>query len=401
MVISIGGYVRLAGSSKRQFVEFDGISCTLLRCSFQMGTRTGFGDVLHYRRLVAFMKTGMSSDHASFRASFPIVMAPVDVPKTFGALLLGGLFAAVLSGVVTVQIIVYFKLYPGDGQHLKALVLFIWFLDTCHTSFIWAALWEYLISYFGAEDKIDFIPWNIALTVVFTAVLTFAVHCFFAHRIFKLSRRKWTLTIPIIFLAVLRLASACATTGTMIHLHSFTAFKDQFRWLFTLGLALSSGVDILITCSLFFLLQTSRTGAPSLNVVIDALIWYAFETGSLTCAGTIVSMLCYITMGNNLIFMGLHFVISKFYANSLLVTLNTRQTLRRSRSPPSPDREFPAFALDTRRVKRSGLSSLVSPASQDLQTKSKGYLGKLEISIERSVQYETESAPVSFRISQH
>ncbi|KAF8079376.1 hypothetical protein FPV67DRAFT_115274 [Lyophyllum atratum] len=96
-------------------------------------------------------------------------MASVDIPKTFGALLLGGLFAAALLDVVAVQIAIYVKLYPGDGTRLKALVPFIWSLDTCHTGFIWAALWEYLNGYFGAEEKIDFIPWNIALSILFTA----------------------------------------------------------------------------------------------------------------------------------------------------------------------------------------------------------------------------------------
>ncbi|KAF9461058.1 hypothetical protein BDZ94DRAFT_1168397 [Collybia nuda] len=238
----------------------------------------------------------------------------VDVPKTFGALLLGGLFAAVLSGVVAVQVIVYFKLYPSDAFRTKLLVLVIWFLDTCHTGFIWAALWEYFIQQYGEREGIDFIPWNIALTIVFTAVLTFFVHW---YGIFVVSQRNWFITIPIVsYHPFLRFV----LTTNRLHFHSFNKFALHVRWLFTLGLALSSCVDIIITCSLFYLLQTSRTGAASLNIVIDSLIRYAFETGSLTCAGTIVSMVCWVAMRNNLIFMGLHFVISKFYANSLLVT---------------------------------------------------------------------------------
>jgi hypothetical protein len=69
-------------------------------------------------------------------------MATVDVPKTLGALLLGGLFAALyvqaaailphtvltsktfysLSGGVTVQVVLYFKLYTTDPFRVKALV---------------------------------------------------------------------------------------------------------------------------------------------------------------------------------------------------------------------------------------------------------------------------------------
>jgi len=106
----------------------------------------------------------------------------------------------------------------------------------------------------------------------------------------------------------------------MIRLEKFSTFKEQFRWLFSLGLALSSTVDILVTISLCVLLQNSRTLSLSLDQILDSLIRYTFEIGSLTCAGTIVSMICWLAMSDNLIFMGLHFVIGKLYANSLLAT---------------------------------------------------------------------------------
>jgi hypothetical protein len=262
----------------------------------------------------------------------------VDIPKTLGALLLGGLFAALyvplsmcldfdlrkvfsLSGGVSVQVLIYFKLYPSDLLRVKTLVVTVWFLDTLHTGFIWSALFHYLIFHFGDRSEVDFIAWNLAITITFTALLTFLVHCFLAHRIWMLSKRNWLLTIPILTLAVLRLVSANATTGEMIRLESFHLFKLGFKWMFTLGLALSSTVDILITVSLFFLLHGSRTGTPSLNIVIDSLIKYAFETGALTTAGTIISMLCWLVMPQNLIFMGIHFVISKcvFFSTVLLL----------------------------------------------------------------------------------
>ena len=63
----------------------------------------------------------------------------VNIPKSFGALLLGGLYACLrvylgrdnliriinscrLSGFVFVQIVIYFKLYPKDLRQIKSLV---------------------------------------------------------------------------------------------------------------------------------------------------------------------------------------------------------------------------------------------------------------------------------------
>ncbi|KAJ4465455.1 hypothetical protein J3R30DRAFT_3613299 [Lentinula aciculospora] len=235
----------------------------------------------------------------------------VDIPKTFGALLIGAVFASFLSGGVTVQTLVYQKLYPTDASDIKTLVLAIWLLDTCHTALIWVSQWEYFIGFYGLEAKIDYIPTTLALSIMITGVLTFLVHSFFAHRIFLLSKRKWSLVAPVIIIAILRLVSSTATTGTMLHYRSFIQFRQHVRWLFTLGLALSSAVDVLITSSLFLLLRSSKMEGGSLDGVIDSLILYTFETGSVTCAATIVSMICWIIIPTELIFMALHFIIGK------------------------------------------------------------------------------------------
>ncbi|KAL1707436.1 hypothetical protein EV121DRAFT_255813 [Schizophyllum commune] len=120
-----------------------------------------------------------------------------------------------------------------------------------------------------------------------------------------------------------------------IHYGNFADFKEHFSWVFTLGLALSSAVDALITGCLFVLLHRSRKSTPlsmpGLTDMIDTLILYAFESGSLTCFATIVSMICWITMNHNLIFLGLHFVIAK-RSSLTLPRLNMRYMIRESRS---------------------------------------------------------------------
>jgi hypothetical protein len=50
-------------------------------------------------------------------------------------------------------------------------------------------------------------------------------------------------------------------------------------------------------------------------------------------------MFFWLFMSHNLIFMGMHFAIGKLYANSLLVTLNTRNAIRRGRVAPTTEGE--------------------------------------------------------------
>ncbi|KAJ7439961.1 hypothetical protein FB451DRAFT_142871 [Mycena latifolia] len=313
-------------------------------------------------------------------------MSAPDVPTTMGALLIGAFFASMLSGIVILQALLYFTTYKADQIGVKLLVFGVCGLDTLHTAFIWAGVWDYLIGDYGDTSSIDYIPWSIALTVILTAIVTFFVHCFFAHRIFLLSKGKWMMASPVVILALIRLGSASVSTWEMFHYHSYELFKVHAYWIFTLGLSVSSAVDILITALLCFLFQSSRPDSGTINYVIDKLILYAFETGSLTCIGTIVSMICWVTMSYNLIFLGLHFVIGKLYANSLLVTLNTRQNIRNTRSTSSGERG-PVLFLETRPQKATSSSRYFAGPSTKGPT-------ELQINVETSIQYDIDQKQV-------
>lgn len=78
-------------------------------------------------------------------------MAGTSIPLTFGALLLGGLYASLyvasrpppsvdvlislpsLSGLVLIQVVIYFKMYPRDPSHTKGLVCLL--QPTAHFQF--------------------------------------------------------------------------------------------------------------------------------------------------------------------------------------------------------------------------------------------------------------------------
>ncbi|KAL1669643.1 hypothetical protein GGF50DRAFT_94955 [Schizophyllum commune] len=279
----------------------------------------------------------------------------------YGAILLGSLFAALLSGMVTAQAVVYRKLYPKDSMKVKSLVGMIWSLDIIHSAMIWTAAWRYLIGYLGHQQgTIDRIHWLI--TIMFTAITTFTVHIFLTRRIFLL------------------------TTGTMQSLTprirvcygTFSAFKAHFFWVFSLGLALSSIVDIAITVSLFVLLYKSRNGMPHLNAVIDSLILYAFENGSLTCIATVVSMICWVAMNDNFIFLGLHFAIGKR-------DLNARFIVRDGRTTSSSG---PVIVLESRRQPPSGQRQEESTTNGTFGIASK--VGPVKINVEQTIHYDNE-----------
>lgn len=284
----------------------------------------------------------------------------VNISGTFGALLIGGIVASIFSGIVTVQTVVYFKNYSHDVAILRVLVAAVWFLDFLHTIFVSMSLWDHLIAHFGDQARIDFIPWSLATTIALTAALTYLVHGFFIYRIHKLSLNNFFISVPLAILATARLCFASLTTNKLITLRSLKRFVQLYTFSFTSGLALSSALDVLITGFLCYLLRKNQKKMSSMNHVLDKLILYSFENGSLTCAAVVVSMICWLERGNNLIFLGLHFVISKFYANSLLATLNTRKGLRPGHraSPSNSNDRQPIMFPDNFRGPRPSMKRL-------------------------------------------
>jgi len=259
-----------------------------------------------------------------------------DLSTTFGALLLGLIFAVSLSGALSVQTFVYLRLYWSDSFQTKSMVAGVWSLDILHTGFVCASVWYYLIQHFGDIARINVIPWSVAVTVAITAVITLLVHCFFVYRIYRLAGDSWTCAGPIAILAFLRLVAACVSTAEMIRIKTFTGFSTQAGWVFTLGLSLSSAADICITTVLCYQLKTTRTASSSMNAILDSLVIYTLENGSLTSAATVASMICWVAMPQNKIFLAIHVAIAKLYANSLLATLLTRNQLRDSRKSNQP-----------------------------------------------------------------
>ncbi|EPQ59990.1 hypothetical protein GLOTRDRAFT_97407 [Gloeophyllum trabeum ATCC 11539] len=306
---------------------------------------------------------------------------PFDVSKALGAVLLGSLISLGLSGIVSMQSFLYFRTFRADYRRVKATVSVVWGLDLFHSGLICAGAWQYLIESWGNNSTLDTIPIPIALTIIVTAFVTFIVHSFFTHRVLVLSKHNWWICAPMWILAFFRLVCATTTTGLMISVRSFDTFLNRYTWIFTLGLATSAAVDVLIAVSLCYFLRSNRTGFGSMDYVIDTIMLYTINNGSLTSISTIISLVCWLAMPHNLIFMGFHFAISKLYANSFLATLNTRESLR-SRGQGSSERDYPMPVIFQGRLTtdRFGMQNEVTTLDQRTT--------KLQISVEKTIHVD-------------
>ncbi|KAL5483127.1 hypothetical protein ACEPAI_8356 [Sanghuangporus weigelae] len=275
-------------------------------------------------------------------------MATVDLRLSFGAMFIGCVISIGFSGIGTLQAYYYFRQYRSrDSRMMKSTVFGAWLLDLVHTVFICQGIWHYLVLSWGNLSELDHLTWYVCLnsidarqltsgfirtvgaSIAVTGLITFTVQMFFANRVWRLSKHNVVLTALIVVLAIVRIGSAFTTTVQMIRLKRFSIFIRDFRWLFTFGLALSSVIDLIITSALCYYLQGNRTGYSSIDDVIHRLLLYTINNGLLTTFASLLAMVFAAAMPHNFLFLSLHFFIAKCYINSLLATLNSRDTLKK------------------------------------------------------------------------
>ncbi|KAI0666640.1 hypothetical protein C8Q78DRAFT_440094 [Trametes maxima] len=287
-----------------------------------------------------------------------VAISESDLKTSLGALILGGMVCTGLTGIVAMQTVLYFRLFGRDGLSAKLKVGGVFLLDLLHSAMVATSNYMYCVSNFGQEDITDHVFWAVGLSIALTAIVTVIVHLFFAVRLFKLSKGNYWITIPVAVLAIARVVAAFVTTIELIRLGSFHEFGQRFRWVFTLGLVLSSVVDFLITGGLCYYLRRNRTGTGRFDHILDSVTLYTVENGLLTSVTTLVSLIFWLVKPHVLIYLGLHFAISKLYANSFLASMNARKILRAQSQSQSGSAHRLPMIFTTRAARHSNADQL-------------------------------------------
>ncbi|KAL0580459.1 hypothetical protein V5O48_001529 [Marasmius crinis-equi] len=102
----------------------------------------------------------------------------------------------------------------------------------------------------------------------------------------------------------------------------------HLRVLGTVALGVGVLTDIVIAMALCYYLNRLRTGYRQSDSLVNSLVRYAINTGAVTGAVSLTTVILYNLMPKNLVFIATYFVLSKLYAISFMATLNTRRVVR-------------------------------------------------------------------------
>ncbi|KAI0701238.1 hypothetical protein C8T65DRAFT_275143 [Cerioporus squamosus] len=257
-------------------------------------------------------------------AAFPHI--PVD--NTLGAWLLGVVGSLLLNGTIFLQAFEYYRQFPKDRMLLKIWVSAVVFLETLTSALIIHTAYFYLVTkyweptYFFVERTV----WSINLLPIPGSIAALISQFFFARRVWMISPKFRLLVAVAIVLITGNVGCFTALSIKMFNSKTVSDWLD-FSWLASLGSSIQMAGDLMMTGTLIFVLRQSRTGINRTDSMLDMLITYAVSTGLITCVVHILNVAFAIKYPDNFIYAALSCVLTKLYANTFLVALNTRKTL--------------------------------------------------------------------------
>ncbi|KAF7354619.1 hypothetical protein MSAN_01375300 [Mycena sanguinolenta] len=255
---------------------------------------------------------------------------PLD--STYGVWLVSLVLETMLYGMGILQTWSYFAALPTDIASVKGTVLVVLTLETVQVVFFFRSSYFRFVERFG-QIQLDLI-WADSLQLLAAYVSGFIVQIYFVSRIHKLTkgrRTKFSLSAfgiyLILLLAVVQIVAGIVQTVWSYKLRSFLKLGET-KPITTLQAASSLVCDLLITLYLCLFLKSQKGDMVKTNSMMDMLIHDAITRGVLTSVSSGVNMILFLALPNTFwFFLGLA-PNSKFYMNSMLATLNSRQHIR-------------------------------------------------------------------------
>ncbi|KAH8830954.1 hypothetical protein DL96DRAFT_985049 [Flagelloscypha sp. PMI_526] len=266
---------------------------------------------------------------------------PASIVTIAGPPLLGFFFNLLLSGVLIVQVYLYYIGFPNDRVRIKVLVYAVFILEMLQTGIQCYDKFNLYGKEFGDVANLDKgrLSWfSISILASFTGGI---VQAFLGWKIYTLSQNLyiaigvWMLTllatgagmaqgilvnnIPISQIATHVRDSLNVSTPHVPRMPSVLCTLSQI-WFITTAIN-----DFIIAGILTFYLHRMRSGVKSTDKAITRIIRLTVETGSITALGAIVIVITYFVAPPW--FLVISDCIGKLYANNLMVMFNRRLTI--------------------------------------------------------------------------
>ncbi|KAJ6549910.1 hypothetical protein B0H19DRAFT_1264797 [Mycena capillaripes] len=145
--------------------------------------------------------------------------------------------------------------------------------------------------------------------------------------------RNWWITGPIIILCLTRTAMGLFGAAEMLMTKTWHNIEENFEVPVVSSWAVSAATDVVISAARYYYLRELKQGYMSQPEMMDAVVIFTMNDGLLTCAAVIATIICFLSMHHNFVWVGIYFNLAKLFSNSVLATLNFRNLYRHRNRP--------------------------------------------------------------------
>ncbi|KAJ7016903.1 hypothetical protein C8F04DRAFT_1280423 [Mycena alexandri] len=218
----------------------------------------------------------------------------------------------------------YFVWYPKDTWSIKGTVAVVLVLECVQLGAAFGNIWTWFVTGFGSFDNLNTIHRvdMVELTAMYLSIFVAQAH--FSRCIYQLHKQHKIVPILIFLLSLVALGCGLGQVIRSIQLKQYSALgklsvTDNLQASFALT------ADILITFGLCWRLAQNRSGIQSTNKILNFLIMTAINRGVFTMLFAALNIILFLTQPHKFYFMIAILLSDKFYMNSMLAMLNTRE----------------------------------------------------------------------------
>ncbi|VDB86650.1 unnamed protein product [Peniophora sp. CBMAI 1063] len=283
---------------------------------------------------------------------------------TLGTLLVGIWFNTYLYGIVTYQSAAYWRTPFNDHLLIKAMVLFLFVLDTVHSAAVLEMAWYYCVTNYANPEALGVAHWPYTFTPIATALAAFVTQAFLGYRVFRLLHNNkyiYGFLLTCAFISMV-LGIYCGSKAWSI---AVLAELSVLTPPVTAWLSLQASLDLILCGLLVYCFLGSRTGFRRTDDVLNQLIRGAIQTGVFAAMFALADLATFIQYPTANFYGMFAIPIGRIYTNTLLDTLLTRETLRNKFS--SDDHQSSPTAAAPRSELRWGHSHSGEETTADYQ----------------------------------
>ncbi|TFK52546.1 hypothetical protein OE88DRAFT_1417054 [Heliocybe sulcata] len=243
-----------------------------------------------------------------------------------GTMLVCIMLTAVLYGVNTTQVFLYYQRYPGDSRSLRTVVAVLWVLDTVHVVFCLEYIYKYAINHFGDDAFMEQIDWTAGVTVIFQLLIAAVVHGYYIRRVWIVTGRNKLMAALVALFGTIRCIFGLISAALSYTYIRWSTYHEEPLPVATSAIALASSalVDCLILICLVYFLKRSQLALDPYEGWVRVFTVYVANSGAFTSVFSVASLVMFIVIPSKFVWLGLVELQSKFYVYAFLTGLNDR-----------------------------------------------------------------------------